>query len=375
MTQIIDNNIPDFYTKINLGGIDMELVATLALKPGMDVAEDVKDIRGNIIVKKNTTLDKFLIQKLTIANITCINIKEAEDYQTTYFEKIKVSKTFKQFYEIYTANFMKYKKLMENFLFDQSESIDDELISIVDTIVTPFRHSKITILDMLSVLESKDADFLYCHSINVALICNYTAKWFKLDEADTRILVLCGFYYDIGKFLIPESILRKNGKLTDAEFAEMKSHTLKGYQLLANLDIDYRIKLAALQHHERCDGSGYPQKLTDEKINIFAKISAIIDSYEAMTSYRSYRAPLCPFTVIEIFEKDGYGKYDTGCYMTFLERMVEEYIGKEVQLSDGTISVVVLINKQKYSKPMVKTNDGKYINLYEQKNLSITNLV
>lgn len=353
----------------------MELVATLALKPGMEVAENVTDIRGNIMIKKDTVLDKFLIQKLTIANITCINIKEPEDYQTTYFEKIKVSKTFNQFYQIYTENFNKFKKIMESFLFDQSKSIDDELISIVTAIVTPFKHSKITILDMLSVLETQETDFLYCHSINVALICNYTSKWFKLDEDDSRILTLCGFYYDIGKFLISEKILRKQGKLTDEEFVEIKSHTLKGYQLIANLDIDYRIKLAALQHHERCDGSGYPQKLLADKINLFAKITAIIDSYEAMTAYRSYRAPLCPFTVIEIFEKDGYGKYDTGCYITFLERMVEEYINKEVELSDGTVAVVVLINKQRFSKPMVKTLDDKYIDLSTQKNLSIKSLI
>ena len=155
----------------------------------------------------------------------------------------------------------------------------------------------------------------------------------------------------------------------------IKSHTTNGYKILQPLELDERIKLAALMHHERIDGSGYPSHLVDEQIDQFAKIIAILDSYEAMTSYRSYRAPLCPFTVIEIFEKDGYGKYDTGYYMTFLERMVEEYIGKEVELNDGTVCVVVLINKQKYSRPMVRTEDGKYIDLATQKNLSIKALV
>jgi HD-GYP domain-containing protein (c-di-GMP phosphodiesterase class II) len=145
--------------------------------------------------------------------------------------------------------------------------------------------------------------------------------------------------------------------------------------MLQPFNIDERIKLAAYMHHERIDGSGYPQGIKDEQIVPFAKIIALLDSYEAMTSYRSYRAPLCPFTVIEIFERDGYGKYDTGFYITFLERMVEEYIGKEVQLSDGTICEVILINKQKYSRPMVKTTDGKYIDLATQKDLSIKALV
>lgn len=353
----------------------MELKAVLALTPGMEVAEDVIDHKGNIIIKKDASLDKYLIQKLQIANIACINVKEPEDYLTTYFEKIKASKLFKQFYENYTYNFVAFRDLMTNYL-NTGEPIDSEqLITIVDNIVSPFKHSKITILDMLSVLETPEADFLYGHSINVALICHYTAKWFKLDEDDSKTLTLCGFYYDIGKFKIPQEVIRKQGKLTNDEFNLIKSHALKGYQMLMDLDIDYRIKLSALMHHEKCDGTGYPQGLLGEKINDFAKIIAILDAYEAMTSYRTYRAPLCPFSVIEIFEKDGYGKYDTGVYMTFLERMVEEYIGKEVQLSDGTVCVVVLINKQKFSKPMVRTNTGQYIDLSKEKNLSITSLV
>ncbi len=353
----------------------MELKAVIGLTPGEVAAEDVLDHRGNVIIKKNTTLDKFLIQKLNVAKITCINIKDAEDDKSTYFEKIKVSKTFNQFYEIYSKSFFELKGLMEKFLETKTPIDSDRLYEIVDNITSPFRHSKITILDMLAVLETAESDFLYTHSINVALICNYTAKWFKLEGKDLRALVLCGFYYDIGKFMIDSNILLKQGRLTDEEFDMIKSHTYLGYTMLQPFNIDERIKLAAYMHHERIDGSGYPQGIKDDQIVPFAKIIAILDSYEAMTSYRSYRAPLCPFTVIEIFEKDGYGKYDTGCYITFLEKMVEEYIGKQVQLSDGTICEVILINKQKYSRPMVKTLDGTFIDLATRKDLSIKALV
>lgn len=353
----------------------MELKAVIGLQPGAVVAEDVLDHKGNVIIKKNTSLDKFLIQKLQIAKIACVNIKEPEDFLTTYFEKIRVSKTFKQFYEIYSKNFFEFKKMMDDFLKTKQPIDPEKLYEIVDEITAPFKHSKITILDMLTVLETAEADFLYTHSINVALICNYTAKWFRLDDEDAKSIVLCGFFYDIGKFMIPLDILLKQGRLTDEEFKMIKNHTVIGYKLLQPFEIDERIKVCALMHHERIDGTGYPQGLVDEQIDQFAKITAILDSYEAMTSYRSYRAPLCPFTVIEIFERDGYGKYDTGCYMTFLERMVEEYIGKEVELSDGTICVVVLINKQKYSRPMVKTEKGDYIDLSSRKDLSIKALV
>lgn len=353
----------------------MELTAVLALKPGMEIAEDVLDYKGNVIMRANTSLDKHLIQKLTINSITCVYIKEPEDYVNTYFEKIKLSKTFGQFYEIYLKNFDQLKVNLDNFINNNSAMDNEFLLSIVSDINYTFRHSKITILDMLTVLELAYQDIFYSHALNVALICNYTGKWFNLDADEIKVLTLCGFYYDIGKCKIPSEIQNKQGKLTQEEFNITKNHTLYGYQMLLNCDVDNRIKLAALMHHERCDGTGYPQGLSEDKINKFAKIIAILDSYEAMTSFRPYRAPLCPFHVIEIFEKDGYGKYDTAIYLTFLKRMVEEYIGKEVQLNDGTIATVVLINDNKLSKPMVKTSDDKYIDLSNDKNLFISSLI
>lgn len=352
----------------------MELTVVSALQVGMETAEDVVDRKGNIIVPINTKLDKLMIQKISLANIMCISTKEPEDYKTTYFEKIKVSKTFGKFYSLYMENFNNYKMLMEVLISNKQPINPDILLSMVNNIMQPFDKSKITILDMLVVLEMSESDYLYAHALNVALICSYTAKWFKLDQDDTNTLILSGFYYDIGKFLIPQEILNKQGKLTDQEFMTIKSHTLLGYQLLKDMDIDDRIKLCALMHHEKCDKSGYPQGLSSDMIHPFAKILAILDSYEAMTSYRSYREPLCPFKVIEIFEKDGYGKYDTGYYITFLERMVEEYIGKEVQLNDGTICDVLLINKQALSKPMVKSKDY-YIDLSRENNLYIKSLI
>ena len=94
----------------------MELVATVALQPGMEVAEDATDYKGNLLVKKDTVLDKLTIQKLLVSPIKCIQIKEAEDFVLTYFEKIKVSKSFQKFEEIYFANFTAYKVALDSFI-------------------------------------------------------------------------------------------------------------------------------------------------------------------------------------------------------------------------------------------------------------------
>lgn len=353
----------------------MEMVATVSLKPDMVVGEDVTDHRGNVILKKNTVLDRIFIEKLKINNIICINILEPEDYVDNYFDKVKISKPFQTFEKLYFENFTAYKVSVEFLVYNKSPINNDDLLQIIDNITKPLHQYKTTILDMLSVLRTDDKDFLFAHGLNVALICSYTAGWFGLSEEEKNLLILCGFYYDIGKFLIPESIIRKNGKLTDAEFTKMKTHTLLGFSLLQPItNLDDNVKLATLMHHERCDGNGYPQKLTEEKINKFAKIISILDAYEAMTSYRSYRAPLCPFKVIDILSKDGYGKYDTQYYLDFMKRMVEEYIGKEVMLNNGTACKIVLINTNDLSRPMVVTEDNEYIDLSKEKSLYIDRL-
>lgn len=353
----------------------MELIATPALKIGMEIAEDVLDNRGHVIIKKGVRLDKILIEKIKVNNIFCVNIMEAEDYVTNYFDKVRKSKTFQAFNELYFENFTAYKVSVEFLVYNKAPINNDDLLQIIDNISKPLNQSKTTLLDMLSVLGTEDKDFLFAHGLNVALICNYTASWFSLTEEEKKILILCGFYYDIGKFLIPKEIIWKQGKLTNEEFDTMKKHPVLGYSLLQNINIDPNIKLATLMHHERCDGSGYPQKLVEEKINKFAKIIAILDAYEAMTSYRSYREPLCPFKVVEILERDGFGKYDTDFYLTFRTRIVEEYIGKEVMLNDGTVCKVILINKQALSRPMVMSDSGNYIDLSKEKQLSIEKLM
>lgn len=353
----------------------MELIATPALKPGMELAEDVLDNRGHVIIRKGIKLDKILIEKIKLNSIYCVNIMEAEDYASSYFDKVKKSKAFEKFNELYFENFTAYKVSVEFLVYNKAPINNDDLLGIIDNITKPLISHKTTMLDMLSVLGTEDKDFLFAHGLNVALICNYTASWFGLDEEEKKLLILCGFYYDIGKFLVPKEIIFKQGKLTDEEFDTMKKHPVLGYSLLQNINLDPNIKLATLMHHERCDGSGYPQKITEEKINKFAKIIAILDAYEAMTSYRSYREPLCPFKVVEILERDGFGKYDTEYYLTFRKRIVDEYIGKEVQLNDGTICKVVLINNHSLSRPMVMSDSGMYIDLSKEKQLSIAQLI
>jgi HD-GYP domain-containing protein (c-di-GMP phosphodiesterase class II) len=127
-------------------------------------------------------------------------------------------------------------------------------------------------------------------------------------------------------------------------------------------------------HHERCDGTGYPNGLVSHEIEPFAKLIAIADVYDAMTCARVYRGPLCPFEVISLFETEGYLKYDTKYLLTFLEGIVQTYINNNVRLSNKMEGEIVLINKFDLSRPVIMVGD-EFIDLSRHRDLYIEALV
>ena len=158
--------------------------------------------------------------------------------------------------------------------------------------------------------------------------------------------------------------LNKPGSLTDEEFAKIKQHPALGYEILKRQpDLDSRIKKAALMHHERCDGSGYPTGLTEDYIDNFAMIVAIADVYDAMTAARSYRSPLCPFEVISKFEEDGFQKYHTKYILVFLKQIASTYQSNRVILSDGRGCTIVMLNQNALSRPIVQFDDKSCLDL------------
>jgi HD-GYP domain-containing protein (c-di-GMP phosphodiesterase class II) len=141
--------------------------------------------------------------------------------------------------------------------------------------------------------------------------------------------------------------------------------------MLSDLEIDRRIKLAALQHHERNDGSGYPYGLTKDFINPFSKIVAITDVYDAMTADRCYRAGICPFEVIAQFQRTDLRKYDQNVLKVFLKNIADSYIGTGVLLSDNSRGIITMINDKALASPLIKLDDGTFVDLNERNDLYI----
>lgn len=236
-----------------------------------------------------------------------------------------------------------------------------DLLAQVNGMIKP-GQTTVDFFDMLHNTRSYD-DSVYAHCLNVALISRTIGKWLKYSEEELDMLTLAGLLHDIGKTKIPPEILNKQEKLTDSEFELLCSHSQLSYDILKKMPYSPHIKNAALMHHERCDGTGYPGHLTTDEIDDCAHVIAIADVYDAMTAARAYRAPLCPFQVIAEFEKDGLQKYKPKYILTFLERIASTYQSNHVLLSDGRAANIVLLNQNNLSKPLVQVDSGECIDL------------
>ena len=346
----------------------------------MTIAVDIYTRDNHLIIAKDTRLTDKIITRLEFYSVIDISVYSETDYinteveyaKSTYYEEIKKSEAFQRFHLAYKNTVNEFKTILDHIVTDQQEVDTDQLLGDVSKILFQC-DSNIDLFNMLHCMRQYD-DTTYVHCLNVALICNIIGKWLHFMPEDLEVITLSGLLHDLGKLMIPANIIAKPAKLTDEEFNTIKTHTIRGYNILKGKHIDPRIKHAALMHHERCDGSGYPYGFYSEQIDSFAKLVAIADVYDAMTCARVYRGPLCPFDVVSIFETEGFTKYDPKFIMTFLEGIVQTYMHNSVLLSNDLIGEIVFINKLELSRPVVKVQD-QFFDLTKHRDLHITSLI
>ena len=278
---------------------------------------------------------------------------------------------FKVFNKVYLDSIDSLKDTFNNVVMKNEEIDKDAILEDVQNVVSKSRNS-IHIIDMLQCMRGYN-DVTYVHSMNVALLSNMIGRIIYPDIKDEEldVLTLAGLLHDIGKMMIPDEIINKKGRLTESEYNIVKTHVLHGNNILKNLNLDPRIAEVAMRHHERCDGSGYPGGYRREQTEPFARIVAIADTYDAMTSDRVYRPAICPFDVIHMFEREGIIKYDTEYLLPFLEKAVQAYINADVKLTTDEIGRVIMINQNRFSRPVVKVGNEFY-DLSEKENANIS---
>lgn len=379
----------------------MKTLSSKELAVGMVTTQPIKTPLGQILAPAGTIIDQKLLRHIAIYRVDYVTVedeilpsmeasntevpvtepvdKPAEEFdlkasvkKMTSAQKAASSVEFHKFEVEYFSAIQKMKPILLAAVENGTQIPCEELLDIIYPL---FEEKSVQqLFDLLRNLRSI-TDLVYAHSLNVALTARMLGRWLKMEMHDLNQLTLAGLLHDIGKLTIPEDILDKPGALSDEEFAIMKSHTKRGYDILKNMNLDSRIKKAALMHHERCDGSGYPSGLTEENIDDFAMIIGIADVYDAMTAARSYRSPLCPFQVIANFEKDGYQKYHTKYILTFLKKIAVTYQSNRVILSDGRGCNIAMLNSQDLSRPLVRFDDNSCLDLSQERDLFIKTVI
>jgi HD-GYP domain-containing protein (c-di-GMP phosphodiesterase class II) len=227
---------------------------------------------------------------------------------------------------------------------------------------------------LLNDLQIKD-DYTYYHNIGVSIIATMIGKWMHLSAQDLSILSVSAFLHDIGKLKVPNEILNKAGKLTEAEFEIMKKHTIYGYEIIKNtVGCSHRHALVALQHHEREDESGYPLGLKGEKLDILSKIVAVADVFHAMTSKRVYHDAIPFHQVLQKIQQDAFGKLDPTITTLFMEKIMSKSIGKDTVLTDGRRATIVMINPSNRMNPIVSV-DNDFVDLSKHRKLNLAQVL
>jgi len=226
---------------------------------------------------------------------------------------------------------------------------------------------------------NQDGDYNLHHCVHLAILSGLMAKWMGLSGIDRQNLVLAGLFLDIGKQFIEKELLEKKGRLTEEEFDILKNHVVDSFKLLESSELAGRADLmnGVIQHHERGDGSGYPSGLTAEQISPFGKVLAVLDSYDAMASRRSYAEKRSPFEVFKILYADVLdGKLDSEYAVLFMRKLNAALNGCWLRLSDGTAGRIVYIDESRVTAmPVVQLTDGGFIDLNTVKDLTVVEIM
>lgn len=337
----------------------MRLVATRSLQVGERLAKAIHNDNGQTLLHKGVHLSKRLIERLIDKGIYYVYVEDERTSDIVINEKIShktkkhAIKTIKsKFTEIATDVTLK-KAINHDRL---SVSFSKVVKNILEDI-----NSNEDALALLSDAYIYDS-YIFMHSLNVTVYTLGLAVKLGFTDEQLMEIGMGALLHDIGKVAVPPEILNKPGKLSVEEFDVIKTHPKVGFDLLRKVpNISLLSAHCAYQHHERIDGSGYPQGLQNDDIHEYAQIVGIADVFDAVTSHRTYRKPMLPHEALELLYAGVGTQFDLALIETFMKTVAVYPIGLAVALSDGKTGIVVKQNEQLSTHPVVRviSEDGK----------------
>ncbi|SEP75074.1 HD-GYP domain-containing protein [Nitrosomonas ureae] len=209
---------------------------------------------------------------------------------------------------------------------------------------------------LLTLIRLKNVnEYTYMHSVAVCVLMVALGRHLGLSEVQIKQAGTAGLLHDIGKMMIPNEVLNKPGKLTDEEFTIMKSHPVRGWEILKSCYQVHETALdVCLHHHERVDGKGYPEKLSGDALTLFARMGAVCDVYDAISSDRCYKAAWSPAESIRKMASWKDGHFDESIFQAFVKTVGIYPSGTLLKLQSGRLGVVIEQSTKKLTTPIVK---------------------
>ncbi len=320
------------------------------IKDGMYLAKDLFSNDGKILLAKGTKLTQAYLKRLKDFNFTHLYVLDGKSD-----EDLEIVGPIS---EVTKAQAVKIvKDALGKALVTQN--LDLKQINLVaDIILDEIMENNDVIYNMLDLKEHDN--YTYCHSVNVCVIATIMGKHLGYPRDKLKDIAVGSLLHDLGKIYIAQEILDKVTDLTEEEIRQIQEHPRLGFERLRTYSgLSILAAHIAYQHHEREDGSGYPRGLKGEEIHPYAKIAAVADSYDAMTSNKLYRQPMWSHEAINELKKNSPEKYDPKATAALAWAVAPYPIGSVLLLSTNEKAVVVNTSRR---KTVVQIMEGDRIN-------------
>ncbi|MDF2564915.1 MAG: metal dependent phosphohydrolase [Massilibacillus sp.] len=340
------------------------------VQPGMTLARTLINDNMIIVLAENTLLSQAHITRLKFLDVGTVCVKDDYDLDPREMLVQSMLNRSNGFVTEYQEVLVVVEKLF-NEIAKNKEIPMKKMKKIVDDSITAMVRQS-GVIDYLYELKSMD-NSTYNHSLRVSILSGVLAKWLHYKEADIQNVIFAGFLHDIGKTQLDKKIIEKNiENLSEEEEEIYMQHTVEGYKIISEKpDLADGVKRAVLQHHERMDGSGFPFNLNGDDIHDYAKIVAVADIYDSITTEREGFLKQTPFSALARIRKEMFQVLDPKVCMPFLINVQEAFIGSKVLLSDKTKGIIIQYEKDYAALPLVRLTTGEIVDLNKRTDLSV----
>lgn len=327
----------------------MRLVAVEMIDETMRLAKNVY-LGECLLLKKGTRNLNRYIENFSNMKIRYVYVEDKKSHDIVIPDAISEETR-------YTC-----KNVLSNTIMDFTQGNTLKLVKLsssIDSIIAEISANN-DVQISLSDISAAD-EYTFTHSVNVAVYSLLIGRGLRYSRKKLQILAMGSLLHDIGKTILDPEIVYKEAALSDAEFEYVKKHTICGYEVLRDApNVPAAAKEIALNHHEKLDGTGYPRGLKASELNEFARITAIADVYDALTTDRCYRKKWSTNKALDFLIENSDTKFDPDLIRVFMQRIAIYPNGSMVRLSDGKLGIVVEQNSFAPLRPIIRVTANKY---------------